>query len=94
MSVWRAYEELRQLDLVKVTKRGRTNWVELNSEPRHLIDKARPYLRNPVRSQKNVGAGFFAPNVMQAGESALAALTDLSPPPCRSMLFIIKNGAA
>ena len=81
MSVWRAYEELKQLDLMKVTKRGRSNWIELNSDPRHLIDMARPYLRNPVRRQKNVDAGFLGPHIMQAGESALAALTDLSPPP-------------
>ena len=80
MSVWRAYEELRQLDLVKVTKRGRNNRIALNAGPRHLIDMARPYLRNPVRGQKNVSAGFIAPHIMQAGEAALAELTNLSPP--------------
>lgn len=38
MSVWRAYEELKQLDLMKVTKRGRSNWIELNADPRHWSD--------------------------------------------------------
>ena len=81
MSIWRAYEELRLLDLMKVTKHGRTNRIDLIAEARHLIDMARPYLRNPARSQKNIGAGFIPPHIRQAGESALSTLTDLSSPP-------------
>ena len=81
MSVWRAYEELRLLDLINITKHGRTNKIEFIAEPSHLIDTARSYLRNPVRSQKNIGAGLILPHIRQAGESALSTLTDLSPPP-------------
>ena len=80
MSVWRAYEELRQLDLVKISKRGRANWIELIAEPRQLLDLAGQYLRDPARSRKHVGTGSMGAGIMQAGESALAALTDLSPP--------------
>ena len=80
MSVWRAYEELRQLDLVKISKRGRANWIDLIADPRKLLDMAGPYLRDPARSRKHVGAGSMSAGIMQAGESALAALTDLSPP--------------
>ena len=80
MSVWRGYEELRQLDLVKISKRGRANWIDLIAEPRQLLDLAGPYLREPARSRKYVGTGSLSPGIMQAGESALAALTDLSPP--------------
>ncbi len=80
MSVWRAYGELRQLDLVKISKRGRANWIDLISEPRKLLDMAGPYLRDPARSRKYVSTGSLSAGIMQAGESALAALTDLSPP--------------
>lgn len=80
MSVWRAYEELRQLDLVKISKRGRANRVDMIAEPRQLLDMAGPFLRDPARSRKYVGTGSMSAGIMQAGESALAALTNLSPP--------------
>ena len=80
MSIGRAYKELAQFGLVEVTKHGRANKIEFMAESRHLIDLARPYLRNPVRSQKNIGAGLIPPHISQAGESALSTLTDLSPP--------------
>lgn len=80
MSAWRAYEELRQLELVKISKRGRANWIDLIAEPRQLFDMAGPFLRDPARSRKYVGTGSMSAGIMQAGESALAALTDLSPP--------------
>ena len=80
MSIGRAYKELALFGLAEVTKQGRANKIEFLAESRHLLELARPCLRNPVRSQKNIGAGSISPNISQGGESALSTLTDLSPP--------------
>ena len=81
MTISRAYDELKRLDLIKVTKHGRSNRIEHIGESRDLLKRAVPFLCNPVRTRVYLGACTLPSGITQAGESALAALTDLSPPP-------------
>ena len=80
MTISRAYDELKRLDLIRIAKQGRRNRIEYIGEPRELLQRAAPYLRNPVRNWFHLGACTLPSGITQAGESALAALTDLSPP--------------
>lgn len=79
MSIGRGFEELLSQQLVTISKRGRTKRIEFIDEGHALLDAARPLLRNPVRGQRYIRDTEF-PGAERAGETALAACTELSPP--------------
>ena len=81
MSVGRAFEELERSDLAAVRSRGRSKELLLDHDRRALIERARPLLRNPVRSSKRIAGTPISPPMKLAGESALGNITSLSPPP-------------
>lgn len=81
MSVGRAFEELANVELATINKRGRSKEIEFDPDGRALIEVARPLLRNPVRGRKLIQGHPVSPPMKLAGESALANLTGLSPPP-------------
>jgi hypothetical protein len=80
MSVGRAFDELAQFDLAMVTKQGRKKSIDFAHDGHALIEAARPILRNPTRGKKYLRSTPAPPTLKVAGESALAALTDLSSP--------------
>lgn len=80
MSVGRAFEELECVDLAAVQKRGRSKELLLSEDRRALIESARPLLRNPVRSTKDIKGMPISPPMKLAGESALGNITGLSSP--------------
>lgn len=81
MSIGRAFEELANVDLATLNKRGRYKQIGFDADGRALIEAARPLLRNPVRGHKFIEGNPIAPPMKLAGESALAHLTGLAPPP-------------
>lgn len=80
MSVGRAFDELQSIGLATVEKSGRTKQINFVEDRRALLELARPYLRNPVRSHKFAKAQAKIPGTLIAGETALAKLTNLAPP--------------
>jgi DNA-binding MarR family transcriptional regulator len=80
MSIGRALDDLAAAGLAKTKKRGRERHLKFNIEGRALLEAARTMLRSPVRTVKYVRDGGASRNLKLAGESALANLTDLSPP--------------
>jgi hypothetical protein len=80
MSVGRAFDELAARNLARVAKRGREKTISYAAEPGELIKLSRALLRSPVRGRHGVIFSRPPPPLMLAGESALAALTDLNPP--------------
>lgn len=80
MSVGRAFEELLMHKLAMISKVGRTKKLQFADDGQSLLEKARPLLRSPARNQLDIQTGSMMPDTMRAGESALASLTDLSPP--------------
>lgn len=81
MSVGRAFEELASVELATIRKRGRSKELQLEQNGRALIERARPMLRNPVRTRKLIRGAPVSPPMKLAGESALGNVTGLSPPP-------------
>jgi hypothetical protein len=80
MSVGRAFDELSARKLASVERRGREKILTFNAAPRALIETSRTLLRTPVRGRRGVRFTREHPPFMWAGETALAALTDLNPP--------------
>lgn len=81
MSVGRAFEELTNAELAKVSKHGRNKEIYFAEDGRGLIELARPLLRRPARAQKFMRGRLIVPPMKVAGESALANTTGMSPPP-------------
>ena len=81
MSIGRAFNDLVDTGLARAERIGKERHIRFKAEGRQLFDAALDLLRSPVRSQKFVRDGHVAPPLKHAGESALAELTDLSPPP-------------
>ena len=81
MSIGRAFDELADTGLAQTERHGKERHLRFKAEGRPLFDAARDLLRSPVRAEKSISPvrGFGA--LKRAGESALAELTDLSPPP-------------
>ena len=81
MSIGRAFDELVDTGLAQTERHGKERHLRFKAEGRPLFDAARDLLRSPVRAEKFIFhvRGFSA--LKRAGESALAELTDLSPPP-------------
>lgn len=80
MSVGRAFDELAARNLARIEKRGREKTIHYTAAPGDLIELSRTLLRSPVRGRHGVIFRREPPALMLAGESALAALTDLNPP--------------
>jgi hypothetical protein len=80
MSVGRAFDELAARNLARIEKRGREKTIYYTAAPAALIELSRTLLRSPVRGRHGVIFRREPPQLMLAGESALAALTDLNPP--------------
>ncbi|MCK4867349.1 MAG: hypothetical protein KAT39_04810 [Alphaproteobacteria bacterium] len=80
MSIGRAFDDLVAVGLVKSEKRGKERHIYFTADRRELMESARPLLRSPVRSVKHVRNDRPVPNLKLAGETALAKLTNLTPP--------------
>ena len=74
-------DDLVGAGLVQTERHGRERHIRFQAEGRHLFDAAHDLLRSPVRTEKFIRDVHAAPLLKRAGESALAELTDLSPPP-------------
>lgn len=80
MSIGRAFDDLVAAGLAHTEKRGKERHLRFRSEGRALLEDARALLRSPVRAVKYISIGQIAPSLKRAGETALAALSDLSMP--------------
>ena len=81
MSIGRAFDELVDTGLAHTERHGKERHLRFKTEGRPLFDAARELLRSPVRAEKSVQHVHGFGELKRAGESALAELTDLSPPP-------------
>ena len=81
MSIGRAFDELVDTGLAHTERHGKERHLRFKTEGRPLFDAARELLRSPVRAEKSVQHVHGLGELKRAGESALAELTDLSPPP-------------
>jgi len=80
MSIGRAFDDLAAAGLAETEKRGKERHLRFRGDGRALLEDARDLLRSPVRAVKFIRDGHISPILKQAGETALAELTDLSPP--------------
>lgn len=80
MTIGRAFDDLTAVKLARTVRHGREKYIEFNEKPRVLLDAAKTLLRTPVRAVKYIRITNIYPDLMRAGETALAALTDLSAP--------------
>ena len=81
MSIGRAFDDLVGAGLAHTERRGKERHIRFQAEGRQLFDAAHDVLRSPVRAEKFIRDAYAPPPLKHAGESALADLTDLSPPP-------------
>ncbi|MCY4599961.1 MAG: hypothetical protein OXF27_08570, partial [Acidobacteria bacterium] len=81
MSIGRAFDDLVSAGLAQTDRYGRERRILFQAEGRELFDAAQDLLRSPVRTEKFIRDVYAAPPLKHAGESALAELTALSPPP-------------
>lgn len=82
MTVTRAFNDLELTGMGKAVRKGHERWLEFNVQPQVLWQKALPYLRDPVRTTRRIHIAVL-PEVarIKAGETALAAWTQLLAPP-------------
>lgn len=80
MTMGRAVDELRALELADVETSGKPHRLTMRRRGRDLWAHVRPLLRSPVRKRRRIPAPPPAFGGLLAGETALGALTDLSPP--------------
>jgi hypothetical protein len=80
MSVGRAFDELAAFGLAETEKLGRERHLRFRGTRREMMEGVRTLLRSPVKSRKLVWGSHIRPQIIMGGESALAALSDLSPP--------------
>ncbi len=81
MSISRAFDDLVVAGLAHTERHGRERRIRFEAEGRQLFDAAHDLLRSPVRTEKFILDVHAAPPLKLAGESALAELSNLSPPP-------------
>ena len=81
MSIGRAFDDLVGAGLAQTERHGRERRIRFQTEGRQLFDAAHDLLRSPVRTEKFIRDVHATLPLKRAGESALAELTDLSPPP-------------
>ncbi|MEY9404506.1 hypothetical protein ACVME8_001943 [Bradyrhizobium diazoefficiens] len=80
MSIGRAFDDLVASGVALTEKHGKERHIRFKYDGRQLLEAARDLLRSPVRAVRFVRGAHFQAPLKQAGESALAALTDLSRP--------------
>jgi len=81
MTIGRAFDELAQRNLATIEWHGRSKTLHFKADGRTLFEACRTLLRSPVRGRHAVIFEGPLPPLLFAGESALAALTQLAPPP-------------
>lgn len=88
MTIGRAFDSLVAMKLANTEKRGRERHIVFRPDKRGLLNDATPYLRSPVRKERYIRgdrdslARLIGQGPLQlAGESALAARSNLSDPP-------------
>lgn len=87
MSMGRAIAELEALEWVIVEPIGRVRYFRFEHARARIWKEARERLRSPVRKRRRIGSAIPDARLLQAGGTALAAVTDLSPP--RTQTFAI-----
>ena len=80
MTMSRALDELANVGLAWIERRGRMKRLSFRAEGQSLIDVAKTLLIRPERRLDHVHWVNEPPELPLAGEHALARLTDLSPP--------------
>lgn len=80
MSISRAVQELDALDLVKIRKTGRKDYVLLAYSKREILEKVQPYLINPVQKRVFARKQYAFDTLLLSGEAALSEKTMLNPP--------------
>lgn len=83
MTLTRVANELAAADLATSTREGRNRWLQFDGDKENLWMRALPLLTNPVSRTEWVQmsrAGVDVTALKLAGESALAARTDLGAP--------------
>lgn len=80
MTMTRAFDELEAAELGKVTQHGKERHLRFVDAKRDIWNKAQPFLRSPVTKQLCVLQPHPAPEVVQAGLTALAQYSMLAPP--------------
>ena len=80
MTMSRALDELASVGLAWTERRGRKKRLSFRAEGRLLIDVAKTLLIRPERRLDHVRWVKEPPDLLLAGEHALARLSDLSPP--------------
>lgn len=91
MSVGRAFDDLTAAGLAKTEGRGKERHIHFNMGRREIMEVARPFLRSPVRSFKYIRDSRPVHGLKLAGESALAKLTDLTPPQTETFAVVAKK---
>jgi hypothetical protein len=81
MSMGRAVDELRAIELAAVEAVGKHRIFALRLSGPALWNRAAPMLRSPVRKRRRISRPSAELRALIAGESALAELTALSEPP-------------
>lgn len=80
MSMGRAITELEVFELAQTEAAGRFRHVRFGLPRDVLWSRARPHLRSPVRKRRRIKRPPVEFDLPLAGETALAEMTDLSPP--------------
>lgn len=94
MSIGRAFDDLVQAGVALTEKHGKERHIRFKSKGRQLFNAVRDLLRSPVRALKFVRSNHIQVPLKQAGESALAALTDLSRPAIPTFAIAASNWKA
>ena len=87
MSIGRAFNDLVDTGLAHTERYGKERHIRFKAEGRQLFEASNDLLRSPVRTEKFVRNGHVVPPLKHSGETALAELTDLSPP--RQVAFAV-----
>lgn len=81
MSMTRALDEIEANNLGQIARQGRERCLDFSEPPKGLWQKARPYLRTPVRDRVRIKEAELPLNMrIMAGESALSDVSMLAPP--------------
>ncbi|MCY4608124.1 MAG: hypothetical protein OXD40_05960 [bacterium] len=94
MSIGRAFDDLVSAGFAHTERHGRERRIRFEAEGRQLFDASHDLLRSPVRTEKFIRHARTAPTLKRAGESALAELTDLSPPSLEAFAIAARDWKA
>jgi hypothetical protein len=91
MAMTRSLDEIESLELAEVSITGRKRLVCFDKNRRNLWGKALPHLRSPVKENVWLKALIDELPVCQAGLTALARYSMLTPPPKQVYAVFAKN---